>query len=104
MRPKRILALLLLLFVAVYFAFGQKNSDQPSHSAPKPFEGAKIYQYYCATCHGVDARGHGPAAVALKNPVPDLTVIARRSDGKFPYQQVRETIEGKQPGPIAHGN
>jgi mono/diheme cytochrome c family protein len=99
----RILALLLLLLMVAYKAQGQKDSIQPSHLAPNPFEGAKIYQYYCAACHGVDARGHGPASGALKHLVPDLTLIARRTNGKFPYQQVKETIDGKSPGPVAHG-
>jgi mono/diheme cytochrome c family protein len=103
MRPRRIFALLLLLFMVACLAQGQKDSGQPSPLAPKPFEGAKIYQYYCAACHGADARGHGPASVALKHPVPDLTLIARRSNGKFPYQQIKETIDGKRPGPIEHG-
>jgi mono/diheme cytochrome c family protein len=104
MRPRRIFALLLLVFMVAYIAQGQKDSDQPLRLAPKPFEGAKIYQYYCAACHGVDARGHGPASVALKHPVPDLTLIARRTGGKFPYQQVKEIIDGTRPGLIAHGN
>ncbi len=103
MRPRRIFALLLSLFMVAYIAQGQKDSEQALHLTPKPFEGANIYQYHCAACHGVDARGQGPASVALKHPVPDLTLIARRTNGKFPYQQVKETIDGKRPGPIEHG-
>lgn len=103
MHPRRIFALLVLLLMVASIAQGQKDTGQPSHSAPKPFEGAKIYQYHCAACHGMDARGHGPASVELKHPVPDLTLIARRASGKFPYQQIKETIDGKGPGPIAHG-
>lgn len=27
--------------------------------------GAELYQHYCATCHGIDATGHGPMAGVL---------------------------------------
>lgn len=39
---------------------------------------------YCASCHGEDAKGNGPAAIALKPPPADVTTLARRYDGKFP--------------------
>jgi len=69
-----------------------------------PIEGAKIFQYYCAACHGADGRGHGPASAALKHPVPNLTLISQRSAGKFPYQRIRGIIEGRGPGMLAHGD
>ncbi len=103
MRPRLILTLLLLLFSIVCVAQSQKYSVGPSGPAPKPFEGARIFQYHCAACHGADGRGHGPASVTLKDAVPDLTLIARRNGGKFPSQRVKELIEGKSLGPVAHG-
>lgn len=102
MRPRLILAL-LLLFPAVYLAQGQKDSSGPSRPAPKPYEGTKTFQYHCAACHGADGRGRGPASVALKHAPPDLTLISQRNGGKFPYQRVKEIIEGEIPGPVAHG-
>ena len=48
--------------------------------------------------------GHGPDAVVLKHPVPDLTLISQRSGGKFPYQRVKQIVEGKKPGPLAQGD
>ena len=48
--------------------------------------------------------GMEPASVALKHSVPDLTLISQRSGGKFPYQRVKEIIEGKEPGLLAHGD
>src|ERR1700722_9166992 len=35
---------------------------------------------------------------------PDLTVISQRNRGKFPYQRIKRTIDGKEPGPLAHGD
>ena len=80
------------------------EQDKTTVSARKTVEGAKIFRDHCAACHGVDGRGHGPAAVALKHPVPDLTLISQRSGGKFPYQRVKEIIEGREPGLPAHGD
>ena len=57
-------------------------------------EGRDNYVAYCAVCHGVDGTGHGPAAPAMKVPVPDLTMIAKRSGGKFNPTDVEYVIRG----------
>jgi hypothetical protein len=36
-------------------------------------EGRVLYQAYCSSCHGTLGRGDGPAARAVRTPVPDLT-------------------------------
>ena len=64
--------------------------------------GAELYQVFCASCHGSQARGDGPVASTLKPSVPDLTRIAARNGGTFPTQRVRETIDG-QNVPRVHG-
>jgi len=38
-------------------------------------DGATLYQAYCASCHGRDGKGNGPAVHALRTPAPDLTRI-----------------------------
>lgn len=54
-----------------------------------PASGKEMYTEYCAACHGADAKGTGPAVVALKTPPPDLTTLAKRSEGgKFPRDHV----------------
>ena len=57
-------------------------------------EGRDNYVAYCAVCHGVEGRGNGPAASAMKAPVPDLTTIAKRSGGKFNRTDVEYIIRG----------
>jgi mono/diheme cytochrome c family protein len=54
--------------------------------------GKQTYLQYCASCHGPDARGNGPAAFVLKTPPPDLTTLAKRHDGKFPYRYVSDVL------------
>ena len=57
-------------------------------------EGPELYRAYCATCHGLDGRGNGPAAEALKTRPADLTALTRNSHGQFPVAKVRDTITG----------
>ena len=75
----------------------------PQAAAPAPKEapkldrnaasdGGSLYPRYCATCHGVSARGDGPLAADLRVPVPDLTTIAARSRGTFPVERVQKII------------
>ena len=54
--------------------------------------GKQTYMHYCAACHGADARGDGPAASVLKTAPPDLTTLAKRHDGKFPYDYVSDVL------------
>ncbi|WP_127904087.1 c-type cytochrome [Solirhodobacter olei] len=53
------------------------------------------YMQSCATCHGSDAKGGGPVAPALKTQPTNLTVLAQRSGGTFPRQQIRDYIDGQ---------
>ena len=46
--------------------------------------GAQLYKQYCASCHGNDLKGNGPAPAPFKDMPPDLTTLARRHGGKFP--------------------
>ncbi len=68
-----------------------------------PASGSEMYKAYCASCHGVDGKGGGPAATALKAKLPDLTQLAKNSGGKFPSDRVAQVIMGNSLVP-AHGN
>jgi len=57
--------------------------------------GKMLFKQNCASCHGDDAKGGGPAAVALKVQPPDLTQLTRQKGGKFPYDEVKKTIAGE---------
>jgi mono/diheme cytochrome c family protein len=84
------------------------TKDAPSKNeqlAPliRSVEGPDLFQSYCASCHGSDAKGAGPAAVALKAKVPDLTLLAQKNGGVFPVMRVRQVIMGDVPA-LAHGS
>jgi mono/diheme cytochrome c family protein len=62
-----------------------------------------MYAAYCASCHGADGRGNGPAAVALKIPPSDLTVLSQKNGGAFPTDRVIAELRFGVANP-AHGS
>jgi mono/diheme cytochrome c family protein len=60
--------------------------------------GKPEFETKCAVCHGLDGKGKGPYAEQLKNPLPDLTQLARKNGGVFPVSRTYETIEGAGKG------
>jgi mono/diheme cytochrome c family protein len=87
-------------------ALAQQNtpsSPTPDQNTILPLDGAAIFRNYCASCHGVNGGGGGPAASALKAKVPLLTTLARRNHGTFPTARVRSIIAGDG-NHAAHGS
>jgi mono/diheme cytochrome c family protein len=68
-----------------------------------PSSGKEMFMSYCASCHGKDAKGDGPAAAALKQLPADLTTLAKRNGGKYPTDKVTSVLRG-QDKLIAHGD
>ena len=99
--------LLLSIPLAAAGCSGQLGAGRdPSIPAPDPAlveVGAELFATYCASCHGVDARGDGPAASALRTPPADLTRIAANSGGVFPESSAARLIDGRFDLP-AHGS
>jgi mono/diheme cytochrome c family protein len=61
-----------------------------------PSSGQTMFNDYCASCHGSDGKGNGPAAAAMKSVVPDLTVLAKKNGGEFPGFHIGQTIIGEK--------
>jgi mono/diheme cytochrome c family protein len=59
--------------------------------------GEALFRSSCSGCHGTHARGNGPVAEFLTVPVPDLTHIAARRDGRFPEDDVFRIVDGQSP-------
>jgi len=70
--------------------------------------GRELYVQHCSVCHGVDAKGNGSmydpdsGEPSRRVPPANLTVLSERNSGKFPADQVRDSIYSKSPIP-AHG-
>ncbi len=81
------------LLVLALFLAGCGGSSTKAVTVEKP-TGEALYISYCQICHG--EHGDGPMANMLKAPPPDLTLISyRRQDGKFPEEQMRRIIDGR---------
>jgi mono/diheme cytochrome c family protein len=83
------LSVVILCFVAVYSRSQARNAQLPSTYVPS---GEDMYKQYCATCHGADGKGRGPSSAEFKTPLPDLTTLANRHGGKFPYAYVYDVL------------
>jgi mono/diheme cytochrome c family protein len=64
--------------------------------------GKQMYANYCAPCHAVDGRGHGPVATALKTPPTDLTVLSKNNRGRFPDTHIVSVLQNGSDIP-SHG-
>jgi len=95
MRTRSILPLVVLL--TSWTIFGVPQQKEIKHVPIKPISatsGPETYKEYCAVCHGMDGKGRGPAAEALKVPPPDLTTLAKMNGGKYPFDHVTSAIHG----------
>lgn len=61
--------------------------------ALEPATGEQLYVRYCASCHGMDGKGHGPVAASLRRPPPDLTQFAK--EGRFDEGNLATIIDGR---------
>jgi mono/diheme cytochrome c family protein len=58
-----------------------------------PASGKQMYSTYCAVCHGMDGKGGGPAAAALKEHPTNLAQLARDNGGKFPDAHIYSVLQ-----------
>ena len=65
-------------------------------------EGAGHFADYCATCHGLEARGDGPMSDLLTIRPSDLTQLSAQNGGTFPLDRVVRRIDGTM-DVAAHG-
>jgi mono/diheme cytochrome c family protein len=100
---------LLLTALAAAFAVSVGYADQPNAKVTipvtktSPISGKQMFSSYCAPCHGVDGRGHGPAAAALKTQPPDLTGLSTKNQGRFPDTHIISVLQFGAAVP-AHGS
>jgi mono/diheme cytochrome c family protein len=103
MRIIRTLAVLLATLFSTQAIRLQAQAQRTSGKPASVERGKQIFSEYCAACHGVSAKGNGPAASALKTPPADLTTLASQNKGQFPSLRVMQAIKAG-PGVPAHGS
>ena len=88
----------LFVLAVMMCSAAQENKTKVKHDAAamtSPASGKEMFQSYCASCHGKDAKGDGPAAAALKTMPADLTGLAKRNGGKYPSDRVTSVLRGQ---------
>lgn len=81
-----------LLLVALMLAAGAGHDVLAADAGTM---GQRFFERYCSACHGMDGRGQGPVAPALRTPPADLTQIAKRRGGQFPVAEIAAHIDGR---------
>jgi mono/diheme cytochrome c family protein len=84
-------------WVSISIGFLLLTLSDPSHAAEQEeLSAAKAaFHRYCASCHGVEGKGNGPIATALKYPPTNLTELSKNNHGEFPRQRVYDVIDGR---------
>ena len=99
----RATAALLLVAICSAGAAAQRTGQGNPPLVIPSVTGRELFDFYCAPCHGRDARGHGPVAAALKMPPADLTALSRRNGGAFPAARIEAFVaNGSDESPV-HG-
>ena len=57
--------------------------------------GKQLYLKYCSACHGPSAKGDGVVSHLMTPRPTDLTELAIKSDGNFPFFKVLRAIDGR---------
>ena len=109
MRVMKFISFAVILAISS-FTVAQQAADQTPPTVKRvPIKntasnsGKEMFDSYCAVCHGKNGKGNGPAASALKTPPTDLTLLAKKSDGKYPASHVAAVIRGQATTP-SHGS
>jgi mono/diheme cytochrome c family protein len=107
----------IVVLILLVCAFGISAQTSAGTAAPQakpeikhvpatytdPSSGKAMFEAYCASCHGTDGKGDGPAASALKVPATNLTSLSAKNGGTFPAAHVAAELQGDAMTP-AHGS
>jgi mono/diheme cytochrome c family protein len=58
--------------------------------------GPRLFGKYCSACHGPGGKGDGIVAQLMQPKPPDLTQLAKKNGGKFPYYEVIRLVDGRE--------
>lgn len=94
MSPKRITPALFALAL---------GAVAPQTALSDTADGAFLYRWHCASCHGEDGKGDGYLAEHLTTTVPDLTALSRTNGGTFPKTEISDFITGSRDAGDLHG-
>ena len=106
--PRAVVATVLVAATALSLAVlpASTGANAPETQGTPPRQdynaGPYLFRTFCAACHGERGTGDGPVAALLVAPVPDLTTVAARAEGRFSRPDVYAAIDGRRAVP-SHG-
>ena len=56
----------------------------------------QLYLRYCSACHGESGKGDGVVSQLMTPKPTDLTQLAKKAGGKFPFSDVVHAIDGRE--------
>jgi mono/diheme cytochrome c family protein len=65
--------------------------------------GRALYLKYCGACHGESGKGDGLVSNTMEPRPADLTQIAKKAGGEFPFLETMKIIDGRETK-RAHGD
>ena len=77
-------------------------ADAQTESSPDIDAGRRLFNTYCASCHGTTGIGNGPVSAFLRRTPPDITGLSLANGGVFPNERLGRIIDGREIK--AHGN
>jgi len=88
--------LVIFLLATIYAITSGCSNNEEIETVENPYAGYLSYRQYCASCHGLDAKGNGPVASTLKIPPADLTKLGKKYGMPLPRKKLIEFIDGRR--------
>lgn len=85
-----------ILAIAALMTMGMGSFASAADKMLKADPGKREFENSCALCHGKDGKGTGAIVDLLKKSPSDLTVLAKKNNGVFPFARVYAVIDGRE--------
>ncbi len=93
----------MIVTVCVTLTFIHVNAVTSLAQEYEVIEGGRyLYKKYCVTCHGIRGHGDGVKASSLTIRPANLTLLSKKSGGKFPFWETYRVIDGREQR-LTHG-
>lgn len=84
---RHLITLLVTIGIALAHTAGAADTATPARA---------MYLRYCGACHGPEGKGDGIAGSFMRPKPADLTQIAKRNGGSFPFMKVMRYVDGTE--------
>ena len=84
------------IVIAALTMMGAGGFASAAEKKPKVDLGKSEYINSCAFCHGKDGKGTGAINDLFKKSPTDLTMLAKKNNGVFPFDRVYAVIDGRE--------